>query len=1291
MQKRLLALVLVVVMLTALVVPAIVVSAEGETSKTITVMGLASSGEVTLFVNGSSVGTKTIEVGKQMIFTVPDNADDVYIAALNRGGFHPVYCTVAKNNTVFFGNNFYQLAIPDGVTNLQIGTPGVAFADVTTVFLPNTGENVVTLIRDLNDPQTGYLSFTYGGKNYETSFIFDGSNPFKGSLLVTFPGLTGTHIQLWEGPDWLPLGIFNNNAFIPTSAVKDRDRIRIGRDTLLWETYVYKNNGGLNEVNVPVYGITVPEGFSNVGVFINQWAYSDLNAGDTFTLIKGAINQNAKLYVTYEGKDFVIPFKLDGSNPFEGLFFVKFPGVDDVILEYYINGGWITLDETFNDFALINASGAKNIRAKKGGMSYTFDNVNSLTDFINILEVPVIQVDIIGVWDKVNIGVIGSDWVYRSAPAVVGAGVLNSYNVFGGRNYTVRLSKPGFNNIDLPAQPYTDSDNFYVYLADAYFYWTEVPDGITNVRMQSNNWIVNPANEGDTISLFKTGREAKMSFTYNGETKNVDFFLDGTDPFTEYRSVSESFSVIICDHNYEPTITANCWTGGWDRMVCSECGENDGETYGWRGALGHEYERREYNDLWDILHCTVCEHEEYSGAWAITTVAPTCTNQGYTEHHLLRTGDKWYSDYTDALGHEFGAAIWDDYGWVATCGVCDWSGYVSYEAQSGTKEPTCTLEGYDWTWDYNTDQYWYSNYVPALGHTFGDAVWDDGGWYVGPCEVCGWAGYVSYEAQSGTVEPTCTLEGYDWTYDYNTNQYWYTNYTQPLGHIWGEFDHSQPRVPFPNSACDPVAECEVCGWKGYVYTWTITEVEATCVADAYTMYVNSEGWIGYIYDEGTAFGHTWGTFDYSQGRVPFEDPCATCEICGWSGYLYSWEITDVPETCTVDARTEYLRSDGYWDKIIEEGTALGHDWDFENPDYSVTWRSPFPDPRYECKRCGYVDFAYKWESFEFEATCTADAYVEWLGTPNFPQFELWKGYVYDEGTALGHDFKISAISGGVQYCCERCGWATYIYTDELIEAIAKAEAFINGDFSKYTISSSGAARIWVENKLSELNALLFAVFEGETWDKIPMTQEILDQTLSAINIDANIAYARGLLVELADLSKLLEALDKADTYLGNAKNYTCATIEKLADAVDNGTKLAETEELTKADQAKVDAATKAINDAINGLKKASLLDKLFSNTSRITSLRDRIKNIKTATIAKATTIKNTSCSASIKSSLLKKDVVINVKEVLANGKTNTCSLTIPFKNNSSGTYTVGARKVFMEVKNNVIIKCEFVK
>lgn len=71
--------------------------------------------------------------------------------------------------------------------------------------------------------------------------------------------------------------------------------------------------------------------------------------------------------------------------------------------------------------------------------------------------------------------------------------------------------------------------------------------------------------------------------------------------------------VPVCDHNFVLTVNATCWTGAWNTMVCELCGEDDGATHGWVGALGHTFAPAvpTHNPRYDSQTCTVCDHQVY--------------------------------------------------------------------------------------------------------------------------------------------------------------------------------------------------------------------------------------------------------------------------------------------------------------------------------------------------------------------------------------------------------------------------------------------------------------------------------------------------------------------------------------------------------------------------------------------------------------------------------------------------------------------------------------------------------
>ena len=101
-------------------------------------------------------------------------------------------------------------------------------------------------------------------------------------------------------------------------------------------------------------------------------------------------------------------------------------------------------------------------------------------------------------------------------------------------------------------------------------------------------------------------------------------------------------------------------------------------------------------------------------------------------------------------------------------------------------------------------------------------------------------------------------------------------------------------------------------------------------------------------------------------------------------------------------------------------------------------------------------------------------------------------------------------------------------------AIAKAEAFVNGNFAGYTKESVDAAKDWVNAKLSYLYSLRKAD-----------TQEAVDSGILAANNDKNIAYAEGLLVKFST-AKADEAIVLGEAFLDS--DFSAYTDDSVAAA-----------------------------------------------------------------------------------------------------------------------------------------------
>ena len=132
---------------------------------------------------------------------------------------------------------------------------------------------------------------------------------------------------------------------------------------------------------------------------------------------------------------------------------------------------------------------------------------------------------------------------------------------------------------------------------------------------------------------------------------------------------SSGTTVSALGHSYSWTTTssATCTSGGTQRGTCSRCGDTTTRS---TSALGHNMRTSYYS--------------------------ATCTSGGYTYHYCSRCSYSYTSNYTSALGHNYGA-------------------YTT------TKSPTCTATGTE-TATCSRCSATTSRTLSALGHDYGDYI-----------------------------------------------------------------------------------------------------------------------------------------------------------------------------------------------------------------------------------------------------------------------------------------------------------------------------------------------------------------------------------------------------------------------------------------------------------------------------------------------------------------------------------------------------------------------------------------
>ena len=211
---------------------------------------------------------------------------------------------------------------------------------------------------------------------------------------------------------------------------------------------------------------------------------------------------------------------------------INFPGIKGVTVRYYSAAtSWVTVPGTFDDmcrFILPEDVTITSISATKAGMSKQFDGLSARDSSI-VLNVAVDTITVTGVDADCDLAIVQSDWVYQYAPATVGA--PNVFKVFANdKPYEVRLYRAGFYPISIKGIDAGQEASF----GPSYFYEVEAPAGVTNIWISSYDWAVRGANAGDKIVLIcdpSSIKDAKLRYDSGGVTHNVDFKLDGSNPF----------------------------------------------------------------------------------------------------------------------------------------------------------------------------------------------------------------------------------------------------------------------------------------------------------------------------------------------------------------------------------------------------------------------------------------------------------------------------------------------------------------------------------------------------------------------------------------------------------------------------------------------------------------------------------------------------------------------------------------------------------------------------------------
>lgn len=374
----------------------------------------------------------------------------------------------------------------------------------------------------------------------------------------------------------------------------------------------------------------------------------------------------------------------------------------------------------------------------------------------------------------------------------------------------------------------------------------------------------------------------------------------------------KTYTCSICGYAYTETIEkaahdwketdrleAGCETRGTVSYTCAVCGATKQEIL---EPLGHEYgewvidtEPTETTEGLEKQSCIRCGIENtrtipnktHEHKYTSTVAVPTCTEQGYTTY-TCACGDSYTDDYTDALGH-------------------DWTEWEI------TKEPTATEKG-EKKRICNRCKEEETVQIPEISH--------------------------EHKYITVVTEPTCTEQGYA-TYTCECGDYYISDYTDVLGHSWGEWittkKPTEAETGEKKHICDrcQIEETEIIPKTEHIHSYTSSVTTPTCTTDGYTTYTCTECGYSYKADYVAATGHTEGNW-----QVIKEPTCVEagteekqCTVCGYTidtktiektGHDYVETIINEP-TCT-ETGLKALVCSVCGNKIGETSIPASHSW-----------------------------------------------------------------------------------------------------------------------------------------------------------------------------------------------------------------------------------------------------------------------------------------------------------------------------------------------------------------------------
>ena len=366
-------------------------------------------------------------------------------------------------------------------------------------------------------------------------------------------------------------------------------------------------------------------------------------------------------------------------------------------------------------------------------------------------------------------------------------------------------------------------------------------------------------------------------------------------------------------HEYASTVTApTCTEKGYTTYTCA-CGDTYKSDE--KAALGHSWIDATCDTPKTCRVCKLTEGSPLDHVITEWTVAPTCTEKGYT-FYSCDCGYEIVGNYTDPIGHSWTEATCTA---PKTCSVCKATEGEAkgHDYTSTVTVPTCTEKGYTTHTCACGDTYT-SDEKAALGHT---------------------------EMTDAAKSPTCTEAGLtEGKHCSVCNAVIVAQTTlNALGHSWTDATCTTPKT------------CSICKTtegtaKGHSYVATV--IAPTCTEKGYTSYTCACG-DTYTSDEVPALDHDFSVATCTDPQICKREGCGRL---GERALGHDW----VEATATTQ---KYCKREGCGKTHCEVN---GHDFDAASCDEAGKCKNP------NCNVSSGGAIGHDW----VEATCIAPKYCK---------------------------------------------------------------------------------------------------------------------------------------------------------------------------------------------------------------------------------------------------------------------------------------------------------------------------